>query len=124
KLVEYPYSTPMGSLNMVTSTHEKTPSENPELVRGFLKMHRQATEFAQAHKEEKIQMAVAKFGAKREALELAVPNVELTWRMDAPMIERVKIYSQQMLELKQIRALPNYATFLAPKFNDEIAGAA
>ena len=59
-----------------------------------------------------------------EALELAVPNVELTWRMDATMIERVKIYSQQMLELKQIRALPNFATFLAPKFNDEIAQAA
>jgi NitT/TauT family transport system substrate-binding protein len=39
------------------------------------------------------------------------------------MIQRVKIYSQQMLELKQIRALPNFATFLAPKFNDEIAKA-
>jgi NitT/TauT family transport system substrate-binding protein len=123
KLVEYPYSTPMGSLNMVTSTHEKTLVDNPDLVRAFLKMHRQATEFAQSHKEEKIQMAVAKFGAKREALELAMPNVELTWRMDAPMIQRVKIYSQQMLELKQIRALPNFATFLAPKFNDEIAKA-
>jgi NitT/TauT family transport system substrate-binding protein len=124
KLVEYPYSTPMGSLNMITSTHEKTLTDNPELVRAFLKMHRQATEFAQAHKEEKIQMAISKLGAKREALELAAPNVELTWRMDETMITRVKTYAQQMLELKQIRALPNFDTFLAPKLNDEIAKAA
>jgi len=124
KLVEYPYSTPMGSLNMVTCAHEKTIAENPDFVRAFLKMHRQATEFAESHKEEKIQMAITKLGAKREALELAMPNVELTWRMDQTMTTRVKTYAQQMLELKQIRALPAFATFLASKLNDEIAGAA
>ena len=121
KLVEYPYSTPMGSLNMVTCTHEDTLKKSPELVRAFLKMHRQATEFAESHRDEKIKMAMAKLGAQREALEQAVPNVELTWRMDAPMIERVKIYAQQMLELKQIRALPDFAAFLSPALNDELA---
>ena len=121
KLVEYPYSTPMGSLNMVTCTHEDTLAKNPELVRGFLKMHRQATEFAESHRDEKIKMAMAKLGAQREALEFAVPNVELTWRMDAQMITRVKTYAEQMLELKQIRALPNFAAFLSPALNDELA---
>jgi ABC-type nitrate/sulfonate/bicarbonate transport system substrate-binding protein len=124
KLVEYPYSTPMGSLNMVTCTHEETVKKNPDLVRAFLKMHRAATEFAEAHKDEKIKMAMAKLGAQREALEKAVPNVELTWRMDDTMITRVKTYAQQMLELKQIRALPDFATFLSPSFNDEIAKSA
>jgi NitT/TauT family transport system substrate-binding protein len=124
KLVEYPYSTAMGSLNMVTGTHEKMLTDNPELVRAFLKMHRQATEYAEKNTEEKIGMAMAKLGAKREALEKAVGNVELTWRMDEVMIERTKTYAQQMLELKQIRALPDFAKFLSPKFNDEIAKSA
>lgn len=121
KLVEYPYSTSMGSLNMVTATHEKMLTEKPDLVRAFLKMHRQATEFAEGNREAKIEMAMAKLGAKREALEKAVGNVELTWRMDDLMIQRTKTYAQQMLELKQIRALPDFAKFLNPKFNDEVA---
>lgn len=121
KLVEYPYSTSMGSLNMVTATHEKMLTENPELVRAFLKMHRQATEFAEGNREAKIEMAIAKLGARREALEKAVGNVELTWRMDETMIRRTKTYAAQMLELKQIRALPDFDKFLSPKFNDEIA---
>ena len=121
KLVEYPYSTPMGTLNTVTCTQEKMIAEKPDLVRAFLKMHRQATEYAQANKDEQIQMSIKKLGANPEALKFAIPNIELTWRMDATMIERVKIYAQEMLDLKHLRALPNYSTFLSPKFNDEIA---
>jgi ABC-type nitrate/sulfonate/bicarbonate transport system substrate-binding protein len=121
KLVEYPYSTPMGTLNTVTCTHEKMLADNPDLVRTFLKMHRQATEFAQGHKDEMIEISVKKLGAKREGLDLAMSNIELTWRMDATMIARVKTYADHMLEFKQIRALPNYATFLSPTFNNEIA---
>jgi ABC-type nitrate/sulfonate/bicarbonate transport systems, periplasmic components len=121
KLVEHPYSTPMGTLNTVTCTHERTLADNPDLVRAFLKMHRGATEYAESHKNEKIEMSVRKLGARREGLDLAMSNIELTWRMDATMIQRVKTYADHMLEFKQIRALPNYATFLSPKINDEIA---
>jgi ABC-type nitrate/sulfonate/bicarbonate transport system substrate-binding protein len=121
KLVEYPYSTPMGTLNTVTCTHEKTLADNPDLVSAFLKMHRRATEFAESHQDEKIEMSVKKLGARREGLDFAMSNIELTWRMDALMIQRVKTYADHMLEFKQIRTLPNYATFLSPKINDEIA---
>ena len=33
KLVEYPYSTPIGSLNMILSANEKTIKENPERLK-------------------------------------------------------------------------------------------
>jgi len=121
KLVEYPYSTPMGTLNVVTGAHAAIVADQPDLVRGFLRMHRQASEYAQSHQAETIRMMIDKFGAKPEALAVAMPNIELTWRMDALMMERVKIYARHMLELKQIRALPDFAKFLQPRFNDEIA---
>jgi ABC-type nitrate/sulfonate/bicarbonate transport system substrate-binding protein len=121
KLVEYPYSTPMGTLNTVTCTHARTVAENPDLVRAFLKMHRQATDYAQGNKEEQMRMSVKMLGANREALAFAIPNIELTWRMDALLMERMKSYAQEMLEVKQLRALPAYDTFFVPKFNDEIA---
>jgi NitT/TauT family transport system substrate-binding protein len=71
-----------------------------------------------------ITMSMARLGQKREALEVSVPNVELNWQMTPLMVQQVKTYSEQMLELKQIRALPNYDTFISTKFSDEIAKSA
>src|SRR5215510_12178611 len=81
KLVEYPYSTPMGSLNMVFGAHAATVSDKPELVKVILAIHRKASEFGMANPNEMIEMAVAKLGQKREALVVSVPNVELNWKM-------------------------------------------
>ena len=40
-LVEYPYSTAMGSLNMVFGTHRDVIAEKPDLVRVMLGIHQQ-----------------------------------------------------------------------------------
>ena len=74
-----------------------------------------------AHPDEMVAMTVAKLGQKREAIAISVPNVELNWRMTPEMIAETKIYAQQMLELKQIRALPDFATLLDPQFSDAVA---
>src|SRR5260370_20469292 len=56
-LVEYPYSTAMGSLNMVFGTHRDAIAQKPDLVRVTLSIHHRATEFAAAHKEAMVAMA-------------------------------------------------------------------
>jgi NitT/TauT family transport system substrate-binding protein len=124
KIVEYPYSTPMGSLNMILGTHTEMVTAKPELVRMILDIQRKASAFAMANREEMITMSMARLGQKREALEVSEPNVELNWQMTPLMVQQVKTYSEQMLELKQIRALPNYDTFISTKFSDEIAKSA
>jgi len=121
KIVEYPYSTPMGSLNMVLATHHETTQAKPELCRMMVDIQRQASSYAMANPSAMIDMTVAKLGQKRAAIEVSVPNVELNWRMTQQMIAETRIYSQQMLELKQIRALPDFAVFLDPKFSEEVA---
>lgn len=121
KIVEYPYSTAMGSLNMILGTHAEMLTAKPELVRMILDVQRKASAFAMANRDEMISMSMAKLGQKREALEVSVPNVELNWQMTPLMVGQVKTYAEQMLELKQIRALPNYDTFISTKFSDEIA---
>jgi NitT/TauT family transport system substrate-binding protein len=123
KLVEYPYSTPMGSLNMVLGAHAETVEKKPELVRVILDIHRKASEYAMAHPSEMIDMAVAKLGQKREALVVSVPNVELNWRMTPAMIEAAKTYAEHMVELKQIKQAPDFATFFNTTFSDELAKA-
>ena len=121
KIVEYPYSTPMGSLNMIMATHRDTAVEKPDLTKLVLKLQKQASEYAMAHPAEMAAMTVSKLGMKKEAVEISVSNVELNWRMTPQMIAAAKSYADHMLELKQIRAVPDFATFMDTKFSDELS---
>jgi NitT/TauT family transport system substrate-binding protein len=120
QLVEYPYSTPMGALNMVFGTHRDTITEKPELVKVMIGIHQRATDFAASNKDALVAMAAAKLGQKKEALEASVPNVELNWRLGPKEIEESKIYAEHMLALKQIKRIPDFATFIDTSFVDAV----
>jgi NitT/TauT family transport system substrate-binding protein len=121
KIVEYPYSTPMGSLNMIMATHRDTAAQKPDLVKLMLKLQKQASEYAMAHPAEMAAMTVTKLGMKKDAVELSVSNVELNWRMTPEMQSEVKSYADHMLQLKQIRAVPNFALLMDTRFSDELS---
>ena len=106
QLVEYPYGTEMGSLNMVFGTHRDTIAGRPDLVRTMLEIHRKGTEFAAKNREAMIDMAVAKLGQKREALVISAPNVDLTWKLGPDEVKRAEAYARHMLALKQIKRVP------------------
>ncbi len=116
KIVEYPYSTAIGSLNMVWATRQEMIDKNPELVKVMMEMHRKATDFAMANRAEMVKMTMQKLGQQQKSIELAAPNVQLTWKVDAEFIKRAKAYGQLMLEKKQIRALPDFDKFITSKF--------
>jgi len=123
QLVEYPYGTAMGGLNMIFGTHEDMVAKNPDLVRTMLKTHRQAVEFMNANRATVADVTVQKLGANRAAVEqaLGANNVEYIWKLDDKVMTQSKTYAQHMLDLKQIRQLPKFDTFLNPKFSNEIA---
>ena len=116
KIVEYPYGTPTGTLNMVIGAHADTVKSEPALVKQYLQMHRKATEYALANRAAFVEMAVQKLGLPAKTVELAAPNIELTWRIDDEWVTRAKYYGSQMLDKKQIRQLPDYATFINTSF--------
>jgi len=49
-----------------------------------------------------------------------VPNVELTWKLGPKEIEESKIYADHMLALKQIKRVPDFATFIDTSFVDAV----
>jgi len=116
KIVEYPYSTPTGSLNMVLSTRRELIEKDPELIRTLLKIHRKASEFAMGNREAFVAMAMQKLGQQKPSIEQAAPNVELTWNIDDLFLKQANYYGTQMLAKKQIRQLPDYKTFIDPSF--------
>jgi NitT/TauT family transport system substrate-binding protein len=62
RLVEYPYSTPIGSLNMILSASEKAVKENPERIKMVVDMHRKAIDYAMANPAQIVEVAMAKLG--------------------------------------------------------------
>jgi len=125
QLVEYPYGTPMGGLNMIFGTSEQLIAQDPALVRTMLGIHRRASEHMMANPAEVADATVRILGAPRPAVEqaLGAANVEYTWKLDDTVLGQARTYAQQMLEMRQIRALPNFTTFLNPRFSNELATA-
>jgi len=107
RLVEYPYSTPIGSLNMILSASEKAVKENPERIKMIVDTHRKAIDYAMANPALIVEMAMAKLGAQKKSIELAVPNVELAWKLDDVFMQRAHAYARLMFENKQIRQMPD-----------------
>jgi NitT/TauT family transport system substrate-binding protein len=124
QLVEYPYGTAMGSLNMIFGAHRDTLADKPELTKVILGIHRKASDHAMKNPDEMAAMAVAKLGQKKEAIVASVPNVELTWRFGPTEIQQAKTYAEHMLELKQIKQLPDFAGFFDTRFVDDLAKSA
>jgi ABC-type nitrate/sulfonate/bicarbonate transport system substrate-binding protein len=122
QLVEYPYGTEMGSLNMVFGAHRDTVREKPDLVRTMLGIHRRATEFAAGNRDAMIDMAVSKLGQKREALVISAPNVDLTWKLGPDQVRQADAYAKHMLALKQIKRLPEPG-FIDTSFVEAMRGA-
>src|SRR3954468_9386131 len=116
RIVEYPYSTPIGSLNMVWGAHADTIAKNPALVKMMMEMHVKATEYAMKNREAMVEMAMQKLGQQKKSIEMAAPNVELTWKIDDTFIKQARAYAQLMHEKKQIRELPDFDKFITTKF--------
>lgn len=123
QLVEYPYGTAMGGLNMIFATSEQQIAQDPALVRTMLGIHRRASEYMMANPREVADATVRILGAPRAAVEqaLGANNVEYIWKLDDTVLGQARAYAQQMLEMRQIRQLPNFNTFLNPRFSNEVA---
>jgi NitT/TauT family transport system substrate-binding protein len=116
RLVEYPYSTPIGPLNMILSASQKAVKENPERIKLIVDMHRQAVDYAMAHQGEIVDMAMQKLGQQKRSVELAVPNVELAWKVDDVFMQRAKAYTKLMYENKQIRQMIDLDQLVTTQF--------
>jgi len=123
QLVEYPYGTAMGGLNMIFATSEEMIAQDPALVRNMLGIQRRAAEHMMANLPEVAEATVRILGAPRAAVDhaFAANNIEYVWKLDDTVLGQARTYAQQMLEMRQIRQLPDFAKFLNPRFSNEVA---
>src|SRR5262249_9836386 len=112
----YPYSTPIGSLNMILSASEKAVKANPERIKLIVDMHRKAIDYAMANPPQIVDMAMQKLGQQKKAIELAVPNVKIACKLDDACRERAGAYAKLMFENKQTRQLPDVNKVVTKQF--------
>jgi NitT/TauT family transport system substrate-binding protein len=101
---------------MILSSSEKLMKENPERLKLIIDMHKKATDYAMAHPDEMVQVAMQKLGQQRKSIEMAVPNVELSWKIDEEFVKRAKAYSELMVEKKQVRQAPDLSRAITEQF--------
>ena len=105
-----------GHRAMILSASEKAVKDNPARIKLVVDMHRQAVDYAMAHPEQIVEMAMQKLGQQKKSVELAVPNVELAWKLDDVFMERANAYTRLMFENKQIRQVPDLNRHITKQF--------
>jgi NitT/TauT family transport system substrate-binding protein len=118
KVLLYPYNTPVGPINVVFCTRPELIAKQPDYVRDVVKTHVAACKWASnpANLGEFEAMTTKILGPTKETLDMAMKNINFDYMLDADYIAKAKYYGAQMVTLKEISAVPDYATFINPSF--------
>jgi ABC-type nitrate/sulfonate/bicarbonate transport system substrate-binding protein len=90
--------------------------ENPDLCALMVKTHAAATDYLRAHPAEWAAATSKTWGAAIEAVELAIRNIPLRWRIDDAYVDQSRVLGEQLESLKQVKKQPDYLTFFDMRF--------
>ena len=118
RVLLYPYNTPVGSINVVFCTRPDVIAKQPDYVRDVIKTHVAACKWASnpANLTEFEAMTTKILGPTKATLDMAMKNINFDYMIDAEYLAKAKYYGAQMVALKEIAAVPDYATFINTSF--------
>jgi len=118
KILLYPYNTPVGSINVVFCTRPDIIAKTPDYVRDVVRTHVAACKWASnpANLGEFEAMTTKILGPTKQTLDMAMKNINFDYGIDAEYVAKAKYYGQQMVNLKEIAAVPDYSTFFNTTF--------
>jgi NitT/TauT family transport system substrate-binding protein len=118
KVLLYPYTTPVGSINVVLATRAELIAKSPDLVRSVVKTHVAACKWcANPANRNEFEAATTKFlGPPKDVLDMTMGNINFDYAIDADYLKRARYYGDQMVALKEIAQVPDYGTFINPSF--------
>lgn len=121
RILSYPYfEDSVGTINAALIVTRSTIETSPALVQQLVQAQAAATDWLNGHPQEWLQ-AAAEFGTARHILEMAAPNIELTWKMDEDFIRQTKTLGQHMQSLGIIDRQPDYDKLFDLSFVDQVS---
>lgn len=121
RLIDLPYKTPAGGLNLVLISHAAMIEKEPDTLRVFLRTHRRAVELAKATPTAYVDAAVARLGIARPLAEMALKNIDVQWRITDEWLSQARFFNETMVEVKQIKQPPDMARFVNVDLNGAVA---
>ena len=112
RVIDLPYKTPAGGLNLVLVSNNSFIDKNPESIVALLKTHRRAVDLAQQTPALYVDAALGKLGIPRPIADLAMKNIFLQWQINADWFRHANFYNTAMVEVKQIRNPPDMKNFV------------
>ncbi len=119
RVIDFPYKTPAGGLNLVLVANPAVIEKDPDAVMAFLRTHRRAVELARTTPSLYVDAAIARLGVARPLAELAMKNIFVQWQIDDVWLKQASFYNEAMVELKQIKQPPD----LSKLVNTQMIGA-
>lgn len=119
RMVDLPYKTPAGGLNLVLVANPAFIEKDAEAVTTFLRTHRRAVELARQTPAVYVDAAIARLGIARPLAELAMKNIYVQWKIDDEWLKQARFFNEAMVEVKQIKQSPDMAKFV----NSQLIGA-
>lgn len=121
RIIDLPYKTPAGGLNLVLVANPAFIESDPEGAMAFLRTHRRAVELARATPSLYVDAAVARLGVARPLAELAMKNIFLQWQIDDTWLKQARFFNESMVEVKQIKQAPDLAKLVNTQMINAIA---
>jgi NitT/TauT family transport system substrate-binding protein len=115
-VVLHPYGTPMGKINIVFGTSQALLEREPELCRTMVATHARATDHLRNNPKEWAKATTKAWGARLDAVELAIQNIELRWRLDEAYVSQPRVLGAELERLRQVKKQPVYESFISPAF--------
>ena len=122
-VVLHPYDTPMGKINIVFGTRRALLEREPELCRKLVETHARATEYLDQNRLEWAKATTKAWGAKLEAVQLAIQNISLGWKLGDSYLTQARVLGEQLEKLKQIKKQPEYESFIVPALARQLEAA-
>lgn len=120
RVVAYPYATRMGKINIVFGTSQAMLDRDRVLCTAMVETHAKATDYLHANPAVWAKATTKAWGAKLEAVELAIRNITLRWQLDDAYIAQARVLGEQLELLRQIKKQPSYERFFSTAFTREL----
>ena len=121
RVLAHPYfDDSIGPINSGLLVRRELIEKDPERVRRMVEAHKKTTEALRAAPERWLEAAARLTGLERPLMEAALPNMELTWDMDARFLRQLAALGARMKALGLIAREPDYGRLVDTSFVDAL----
>lgn len=115
KVLTYPYSNPVGTINVGVLAPTSLVQKNPRLVQTMVKANVQAVNYLRAHPKQIVSLS-SQWGYDPAATTAALKNIRLSWVLGPSFVRAYQSLADQLVNIGLVSRNVNVAPIVASRF--------